>query len=199
MAITTFAELKTAVATWLARSDLTDNIPDFITLFEAAAARKLRVRPMETTGAITTTSGSGALPTGFLGFKRVTWNGDVNLELTYKHPAILKGLYPSTGTGVPADYTIEASNIVIRPVDDTGLTVLYYAKNAAVSGTLNWLFTAYPDVYLFGSLVEAKLFLEDFEGAALWKARRDEIFDEITKVNFREPNSLSVQVFGHTP
>jgi hypothetical protein len=49
MAITTFAELKTAIASWLDRSDLTSTIPDFITLFESVANRRLRVRQMEKT------------------------------------------------------------------------------------------------------------------------------------------------------
>ena len=32
MAISTYAELKTAIASWLDREDLTDIIPDFIAL-----------------------------------------------------------------------------------------------------------------------------------------------------------------------
>ena len=41
----------------------------------------------------------------------------------------------------------------------------------------NWLLTAHPDHYLFGSLVEAEMFGVNDERAPLWKARRDEIFD----------------------
>ncbi len=201
MSISTYAELQTAIGSWMARSDLTTNIPDFITLFEAEAARRLRVRPMETATTLTTVSGSVALPTGYLGFRRVTWAGSSNqIDLTYKHPTMLKALYPSSATGTPADFTIEGSTLKVRPVDDTaGIDFLYFAKNAAVSGSLNWLFTNHPDIYLFGSLVEAKLFVEDVEAAALWKSRRDEIFDGINKLNFREPGALQMQVFGITP
>lgn len=199
MPFTTYAELKTAIATQLARSDLTDSIPDFITLFENVAARKLRVRPMETVDTITMTSGTGPLPAGFLGFKRVTWPGDVEVELTPKHPSMIKALYPTGATGIPADYTVEATNIIVRPSDDTALSVVYYAKNDVVSGALNWLYTNHPDVYLFGSMCEAKLFLEDYEEAALWKSRRDEVFEEIKLVNFREGSGLSMQVYGITP
>ena len=35
MSISTYSELKTAVANFLARTDLTDQIPDFIQLAEA--------------------------------------------------------------------------------------------------------------------------------------------------------------------
>ena len=48
MAISTFAELKTAAANWLDRSDLTDRIPEFIALAEARFNRVLRIRDMET-------------------------------------------------------------------------------------------------------------------------------------------------------
>jgi hypothetical protein len=44
MAITTNAELESALAGWLDRSDLTARIPDFVTLCEARVNRKLRVR-----------------------------------------------------------------------------------------------------------------------------------------------------------
>ena len=40
MAITTYAELKTAIANFLARSDLTDRIPEFIALAEARMSRE---------------------------------------------------------------------------------------------------------------------------------------------------------------
>ena len=48
MAIGTFAQLKTAAANWLDRSDLTDRIPEFIALAEARFNRILRTRDMET-------------------------------------------------------------------------------------------------------------------------------------------------------
>jgi hypothetical protein len=41
MSITTYAELKTAVANWLARADLTDRIPEFILMAEDRIAREL--------------------------------------------------------------------------------------------------------------------------------------------------------------
>lgn len=49
MAITTYATLKTAVANWLSRSDLTSRIPEGIALAENRLAQDLRVRAMEAT------------------------------------------------------------------------------------------------------------------------------------------------------
>jgi hypothetical protein len=44
MAFSTYADLQSQMANWLARDDLTNYIPDFIRLFECAAMRKLKVR-----------------------------------------------------------------------------------------------------------------------------------------------------------
>jgi hypothetical protein len=88
MSLSTYSDLQTQVANWLARSDLTQYIPDMITLFEAAACRRLKVRPMETTVSLATTSGVASLPSDFLGYRRVTcavggveWSG---LDLAWK-------------------------------------------------------------------------------------------------------------------
>ena len=42
MAISNYTELKTAVANWLDRDDLTDRIPEFIALAESRFNRLLR-------------------------------------------------------------------------------------------------------------------------------------------------------------
>ena len=49
MAITIYSELKTAVANFLSRSDLTSRIPEFITLGEDRIGKDLRIRAMEAT------------------------------------------------------------------------------------------------------------------------------------------------------
>lgn len=49
MSIATFAELKTAVANWASRDDLTSRIPEFIALAEDRIGLKLRVRALEAT------------------------------------------------------------------------------------------------------------------------------------------------------
>ncbi len=48
MAISTYAELKTGIANWLDRTDLTDKIPDFIALAESRHRRDFKIRRMET-------------------------------------------------------------------------------------------------------------------------------------------------------
>jgi hypothetical protein len=199
VAFATYADLKTSIADQLARNDLTSQIVDFITLFEAYAARKLQVRQMETSATLTPSSGSATLPTDYLSWRRVTWTGSTRQELNYVHPSLLQSLYPTTPSGRPVVFTIEGSTLKIRPTDPTALELDYFAKNAAVSSTLNWLFTNYPDAYFFGALVEAYTFIKDPESALMWKGRRDEVLDEISKQNFRNAGGMTIRASGQTP
>ena len=57
MSISTYAELKTAIANFLARTDLTDQIPNFIQLAEARLSRELETRDQEKRANATLTIG----------------------------------------------------------------------------------------------------------------------------------------------
>ena len=205
MSITTYAELGTAITNWLGgRTDLTAFYPDWITLFEAKAARKLHARLQETSTTLTSSSGSVALPTDYIAMRRLSWGPTVSstiIELEYISPALLRSYYPSTPSGTPQSFTIEAGNILVRPTDDTAsaYTFIYYAKTAALSGTLNSLFTKFPDLYLFGALSEAGGFVNDDAMLVKWVSRRDEIWDEISKLDFKERPSMAVRVLAFTP
>lgn len=201
MAITTYAELQTAITSWMGRDDaaFTAAVPDLITLFEAYAARRLKVRPMETVANLTPSSGSAALPADYLGWLRATVLSASRIDLTYVHPSYLQALYPTGISDPPRFFTIEASSLKTRSSDATDIEFLYYAKNSALASALNWLFTNHPDAYLFGSLAEAQGFAVDVEKLGMWKARRDEVFDEIDLSHFRESGPMSVRIIGVTP
>src|SRR5215471_16871932 len=66
MSITTYAELQAAVGNWLDHGLFAARVPEFITLFEAAANRRLRVREQEATATLTPSSGAVALPADYL-------------------------------------------------------------------------------------------------------------------------------------
>jgi hypothetical protein len=199
MSFATYANLKTEFTNWLGHDLFEDNYDDFVTLFEARACRLMHVRENTTTATITMSGGSGSLPTDYLETKRVTWTGTPNNELDYLHPTYFRALYPTTDQGTPNHYTIEGANIVVRPLNDTALQMLYVQKTAAVSSTLNWLFTKHPDVYLFGSLMMAEAFGSNDERIPLWKQMVDEAFSEILRQDFNGRGQMAVRVMGSTP
>jgi len=201
MPIQTYSDLQTAVASWLARGDLTANIPDFIMLFEAVANRRLRVRQMETVATLTPSSGAAALPADYLTWRRVTWTGATPRELEYAHPSYLRALYPSAPSGTPRLFTIEGATLTVRPADNTALAFDYFQKMPALSNASpsNWLLAAWPDLYLFGALAEAHGFVKDADSLALWSARRNELFDEIDKLDAKTRAPAAIRVMGATP
>ena len=65
MSITTYAELQTVIAGYLARSDLTTEITDFIRLAETRLRRDLRIRQMLTSTTLTCTSGTATVTNNY--------------------------------------------------------------------------------------------------------------------------------------
>ena len=199
MALTSYDDLQTGIANWLARSDLTPFIPDFITLFEAVAARKMKVRPEQVRVTLTPVAGSVALPADYLSWIRLTWTGSPKRDLEYAHPSYIQEHYPDSPSANPNFFTIEGSTITVAPSDNTALDFLYNQKTAAVSGALNWLWTNHPDIYLAGAMFEAAKFTKDPDAIQLWKPQRDEIFGEIELMDFKAAGSLAIRVEGRNP
>jgi hypothetical protein len=186
MPLTNYSDLQTQVSNWLARADLSANIPDFVTLFEACANRRLRTRFQENATATLTpdAAGKAALPADYLAWRNVVWTGSKQQTLEYVGPSVLSGRFPSGSQGNPVAFTIEGNTLIVAPANSISLIFDYVAKVSALSGGSNWLMTNYPDAYLFGTLAEAYGFVGDAEKAAMWAARRDAVFDEIDRLDF---------------
>ncbi len=155
MAIGTYAQLKTAVASWLHRSDLTTLIPDFISLCAADIARDVRVREMEQSATGSLSGSTLAIPAGFLEVRRVML---ANRVQTYVTPLE----FNSVRTSATDNYTILGTNFVFQPAADD-YQIDYYKNFDAFSadGDTNWVLTNHPDAYLFGSLAWACTYTQD--------------------------------------
>jgi hypothetical protein len=201
MTIATYTDLQTELGNFLGHSLFAGDYSTFVTLFEATANRRLRTRSMETTATLTPSgSGIATLPSDYLAWRRLTWTGQTRTELSYVHPSYFQAAYPSRPTDVPRIFTIEGATLKIMPVDATALEFDYYARiPALVTNSTNWLMTVHPDVYLFGSMAEAEMFGVNDERMPTWKARRDEIFEEIVRLDTKTRGPSYVRVFGATP
>jgi hypothetical protein len=202
MSLANYTDLTTAIGNWLQRQDIIARFPDFIALFESCANRRLRVRQQETISTLTPAAGVIALPSDFLTWRRVTWLGNPRRELSYVEPSWLQSAYPDNPTDLPSVFTIEAANIKMMPTDDTNTNIelSYWAQIPSLqSNTTNWLMTAHPDLYLFGSLAEAGGYTVDVDKLAMWKSRRDELFDEIDKLDKKARAPSQVRVMSPTP
>jgi hypothetical protein len=199
MAITTYAELQTAIGTWLDRTIA--NVTDHIALFEAQVNRRLMVRPQTTSTTITMSNGSGSLPSDYLEWKRVTWSGSPTRELDYVTPSFLSSVNASSSQADPAYFTIEGSNIKVGPLSDTSLDLLYSQKVPAlsVSATTNWLLTAHPDAYLFGSLTMVATQTDDEGNGRAWNALTQNILGELWGLDFAQRGQMVQRTLSPTP
>lgn len=151
-------------------------------------------------GIVETIPGIAALPSDYLAWRRVTWTGNPRIVLAYLAPDYFEAVYPTQPTDTPRFFKIEGSNLQVVPLNSTPLEFDYFAKIPSLqTNTTNWLFTAYPDLYLFGSMVEAEAFGINDERMPMWKARRDEVFEEITRLDNRTRGPSAIRVFGPTP
>ena len=169
MALSSYSELKTAVANWLNRTDLTDEIAnDFIKLTEADFNAKLRIRAMEQIDSITIDSETETVPTGFIAVRSFyILSSSVKYPLEYITPANMFETRGGSRTGKPRAYTIESDDETetfrFGPSPDTSYTgyLSYYKAISplSVSNTSNWMLANHPAVYLYGSLYHAANFL----------------------------------------
>jgi len=169
MALNNYANLKTAIANFLARDDLTSEIDDFIDLTEADFNRRLRIRSMETVDTtFTIDAETEALPTGFLqvrSFVLTSTTPDRTLELL--SPFHQASLSANDTTGTPRTYSIEGTNFRFQPIPGTAVTarLTFYKAFDAISATntANHILTNHPDVYLYGALYFASTFLRGMD------------------------------------
>jgi hypothetical protein len=166
VALTTYAGLKTSIASWLHRSDLTAVIPDFVDLAESDIAQDLHVRAMETVATGTLTGETLAFPTGFQEARSLSV--DDNLH-EYASPDLY---YSSKQASSQAYiYTIQGQNFyILNGASGDSYQLTYSAMFAALTDATdtNWLLTNHPDVYLYGSLRRGCEYTMDDAGAQKW-------------------------------
>ncbi len=208
--IVDYASLQSGMDAYLGQTLFQSRYPDFIDFFERCANRRLREKSQETSTNLTTSGGSVALPSDFIEQIRVTRLTTIPQDLQWLEPSQAKIVYPDQiqvvtppQYAIPsAFFTVEVGNIIVRPKDDASqIQLVYYAKIPALSitNTTNWLLTSHPDLYLFGSMAEAEMFGVNDDRVANWKARRDELFEELKMLTRAYHGTGAIRVPGPTP
>lgn len=190
MAISTYSELKAAIVDWMARSDLTGNAADFITLAEARLNRLLG--PVGTTATLTGVVGAQTLNISSLAVQEPQ-----NLYVTegvseyFVVPRAL-GTYSTTSIqGRPTMWAIEGNTITLdRPMISAYPFRFVYLGRFALSDAAptNEFLTNNPDLYLAASIVWGATYTKDAT-VAVWKGMLDEFTAEVAHDNARKKRS----------
>lgn len=189
MALSTYTELKAAIADWLERTDLTSQIVDFITLAEAEFNRTLLVPEREDAVTSVISGATVTLPTDFHALRSIYIDADPKVFLQQMSLAELRTTYSANATGKPQNFALQSGNeLVLAPSPDASYSLIlnYYKTIPALSGSVatNWLLTSHPDIYLFASLLQAGDFLADDPRIPLWRNKLDRASDELRRQGY---------------
>lgn len=189
MAITTiktYEDLTEAVADWMNRTDLGDLMQQFVSLVESEATRILKVPAMEKRILATIEEGVMFLPEDFLEAKNITYiTGTRRISLERITNSRFNSLLDNNNSlgQVPRFFTRMANQLAFAPtaIDTDIIELEYYAAiislapDAQYPNTTttvgNWLITMAPEVYLYGCLKEASMYVKDLERAQYWESK----------------------------
>jgi hypothetical protein len=167
MAITDYSSLKTAIADWLNRADLDQQIPDFIALAESTLSDVLRSSFMVTSSSVAITAGKATLPTTALEivYAQVASSPNEPLEQVTPQQLLMLRRARTKAAANPRFFAVVGRELLVTPSPSsaTSLDLNYYEKIPALStgSPTNWLLTEAPHVYLYTSLLHATPFLMD--------------------------------------
>lgn len=197
MAISTFGELKLAIASWLGRDELTARIPEFVSMAEDRVAQDVRVQAMETTANLTISSQRVSFPTGFLQARRLYLDDSADKPLDFMIPAVFWGRNAANETGKPDIYTIEGQEFVFAPSPGQTYTgkLLYYKRFTALSAAAdtNWILSNARGILLYATLIEAYTFLEDDAGAAKYGLMYDQLVEAVHQADRKSRMPMGAQ------
>lgn len=177
MSITTYTELKSAVADFLNRQDLASAIPTFISLAESSFNRDIRHWRMDVRTSITLDAQFVDLPSGWLETVKIvnsTGEGPQELELIPLAEMDERRFASNDTAGAPRFYAINGGKIELYPTPSEAFTasITYVQKPTALStsNASNWLLENFPDVYLYGSLAHSAPYLQEDSRLGVWAA-----------------------------
>jgi len=184
MAITTYSELKSAVADWLNRSDLTSAIPNFISMAEAQMNRQIRHRKMVTRATATLDTPYFAVPSDWKETIRFQLNTNPITPLVFVTPEqLLEDSQMYSAANQPMFYTTIGQQFEVLPQPDGSYEaeLLYYAKIPSLSdgAPTNWLLTESPDIYLYATLIQSSPYLKEDERTAIWTSLYEKLVEDM--------------------
>ena len=180
----TYSTLQSTVMDYLDRSDLSTVVPTFVELAESKFKRKLRHWKMEKRATADTVASQRTLdlPSDFLEMRSIKRNSDPTIVLEHLSPAIADAYVSSVGA--PYYFHISGTEIHFDPTPDGvyEIEMNYYGFTPlSESATTNWLLEDHPDIYLYGTLLEAEAYLMNDPRLQVWKLAFDQAMLDLNK------------------
>lgn len=177
MALTNYTTFVSTVENYLARTDLTNVIPDFIQLAQTRMSRDLRTEKMLKVATTTMVDNTVSIPADMLEVREIHLQGNPPVILEYQSPDLFFKNFQTTLSGRPFYFTMLGSEFQFAPQPNGNETVqiLYYAQPTFISTTTasNVFLANYPDALLYATLAEAEPYLMNDGRLQTWSALYD--------------------------
>tara|TARA_B100000212_G_scaffold282123_1_gene222192 strand:+ start:65 stop:712 length:648 start_codon:yes stop_codon:yes gene_type:complete len=181
----TYDEIKTKVAEYLNRTDLTSQMDMFIDLTESDINKVIKHQDLIKRANAVAETQYTQLPSD--------WSRVINVELnTSDHTTLLQQSTESLDlkrtsidnvSGRPEYFAITDNAIELCPTPDTNyeLQLTYYANIPELSSTntTNVVSDKFPDVYIYGCCKHASVFLMEDERVRMFQALFDKALEEV--------------------
>lgn len=199
-----YGEIKTLIADYLDRDDLTAKIPTFIKLATTNLERDNNYRHMLKKANGSLTDDYFTLPSDYKEAEAlfITANDrEYTMQRTGYYDLIKTYPLGDDEKTIPKVFAYLDSKFYLRPYPDSTYpyTLIYYAYSAALSADedTNWWTTTGYDILLFTALLEATPYL-DYSDAqiALWNKKKAEAIAKLHKTTKLEVISGSRQVIS---
>ena len=197
MAISTYAELQTALENYTGRSDtaFTNRVPEFIQRGEEYINKRIRTFPgiTQVTVTLAASADTAALPSGFAELIDLKFPSN-DYYLTQLPLAKLLDVYDDNEAR-PNFFAIADTFRFDQPADQAySLDCDYYKKWDIAADSTNALLTNESDVYLSASLHEAFKWMRNPEMAGAYKMDRDQGIAEINRLDAKSKKNAITPV-----
>lgn len=187
MPFTDQTALEAVIADYLNRTDLSTQITDAVSLCEARLRRDESMQTLTST-TLTLSTSPVTLPTDFKKAYALYYENDSATfgPIEIVSPAEVmeyRGTYGSTGRPKVAAIIYDSLELILGPAPSSNsyTATLYYDKGM----TSTYLLTHFPDIYLYGSLIEMAPLIREDERVPMWEARFRSALEELRRFNER--------------
>ncbi len=155
----------------------------FIANAEAEFGRQILSRRAEMTTTLSTDAdGFVTLPSDFIALRNSNIaNGTLRTSLGSIPSGAVAQVFPITAGGDPYYIIVRGTQLAVNPPAARDVTFDYYARFVALtaSNQTNWIVTNHPDLYLYGALKHAFIYLDDDRQIGKYAALADKAKQDI--------------------
>lgn len=173
-----YSQVYDAVRAFLNKPEAEGYFPRFFAMAEAEMNRRLDSQSMDEVATVTLVNGKGQVPCDFAGVKAFSVPGSPNRKLEYVRSDAFDNL--TNCSSAPYYYTILGDQFLVSFTSSTAVQArLRYRKRLDGIGPANicnWVSDRFPDVYVYGVLKHAGIFLGD-DRLPLWSSAFDAALD----------------------